>query len=201
MGAALAWRWAVRRVVVREPEQSGCLPSARAGSVTLLKVKGRTGVDGWEGWRGRCRVGDRPRPAGAGRAGPCGAARPPTAPGLRRTWMGRWTVPGYPESGAARSRRRRGSGGWCSFASIAVGGGRRPRRGCAVARSPSGRVNRWTWRTRSAGISPESFREREAARCRSDPVSSSALDADAWLMFRSLHQHRQPNIGIQLQNQ
>jgi hypothetical protein len=48
---------------------------------------------------------------------------------------------------------------------------------------PSGRVNRWTWRTRSAAISPEPFREREAARCRSDWVSSSALDVDACLML------------------
>jgi hypothetical protein len=35
------------------------------------------------------------------------------------------------------------------------GDGRRPRRGCATVMSPSGRVNRWTWRTRSAATSPE----------------------------------------------
>jgi len=37
--------------------------------------------------------------------------------------------------------RQHGAGGW-----------RRPRRGYAVVLSRSGRVNRWTWRTRSAAI-------------------------------------------------
>jgi hypothetical protein len=41
--------------------------------------------------------------------------------------------------------------------------------------------------------------EREAARCRGDPVSSAALSAGACLMFRSIYQHLQLNIGIQLQ--
>jgi hypothetical protein len=66
-------------------------------------------------------------------------------------------------------------GWWRVVASTAAGGGRRPRLGCAMVLSPSGRVNRWTWRTRSAAISPEPLREREAARCRNDPVSCSAL--------------------------
>jgi Family of unknown function (DUF6247) len=35
---------------------------------------------------------------------------------------------------------------WCSSASTAVGGGRRPRRGCAGVKSWSGRANRWRWR-------------------------------------------------------
>ena len=38
-------------------------------------------------------------------------------------------------------------GGWCSFVSMAAGGGRRPRFGFGGVLSPSGRVNRWTWRT------------------------------------------------------
>ena len=38
------------------------------------------------------------------------------------------------------------------FASTVAGGGRRPRRGCAAAKSLSGRVSRWTWRTRSAAL-------------------------------------------------
>jgi hypothetical protein len=33
------------------------------------------------------------------------------------------------------------------------GGGRRPRRGCAMVLSPCGRVNRWRWRTRLAATS------------------------------------------------
>jgi hypothetical protein len=41
--------------------------------------------------------------------------------------------------------------------------------------------------------------EREAARCRGDPVSSAALSAGACRMFRSIYQHLQLNIGIQLQ--
>jgi hypothetical protein len=40
-----------------------------------------------------------------------------------------------------------GCGGWCSLVSMAAGGGRRPRRGYAAVLSPSGRANRWTWRT------------------------------------------------------
>jgi hypothetical protein len=51
----------------------------------------------------------------------------------------------------------------------------RVRTGCATVMSRSGTVNRWTWRTRSSAISPEPFRKRAAARCRSDPVSSAAL--------------------------
>jgi hypothetical protein len=46
----------------------------------------------------------------------------------------------------------RAGGGWCSLASTVAGGGRRPRRGCAAVLRPSGRVSRWTWRTRSAAI-------------------------------------------------
>jgi hypothetical protein len=38
-------------------------------------------------------------------------------------------------------------GGWCSLVSMAAGGGWRPRRGFGGVLSPSGRVNRWTWRT------------------------------------------------------
>jgi hypothetical protein len=56
------------------------------------------------------------------------------------------------------ARSSRVGGGWCSLAGTAAGGGRRPRHGCAAVLSPSGRVNRWTWRTRSAAISPELFR-------------------------------------------
>ena len=45
------------------------------------------------------------------------------------------------------------------FARQHGGGGRRPRRGCATVMSPSGRVSRWTWRTRSAATSPEPSRK------------------------------------------
>jgi hypothetical protein len=76
------------------------------------------------------------------------------------------------------------------------GGGRRPRRGCAVVLSPRGRVNRWRWRTRSAATSAQLSREREAARCRGDPVSSPALCADACSMCRSLRQRHGDNIGV-----
>jgi hypothetical protein len=48
-------------------------------------------------------------------------------------------------------------GGWCSLVSTLTSGGRRPRRGCATVTSLSGKVSRWTWRTRSAAISPELF--------------------------------------------
>ena len=41
--------------------------------------------------------------------------------------------------------------GWwwvvCSLVSTVAGGGRRPRRGCGGVLSPSGRANRWAWRT------------------------------------------------------
>jgi hypothetical protein len=65
--------------------------------------------------------------------------------------------------------------GGCSLVSTAALVGLRPRRGCATVMSRSGRVDRWTWRTRSAAISPEPLRERRAASCRSDRVSSAAL--------------------------
>src|SRR5215211_906597 len=45
------------------------------------------------------------------------------------------------------------------FASTVAGGGRRPRRGRAMVLSLSGRVSRWTRKTRSAAISPEPFSE------------------------------------------
>jgi hypothetical protein len=43
------------------------------------------------------------------------------------------------------------------FVSMAAGGGRQPRSGCAAVVSLSGRVNHWPWRTRSAATSPEPF--------------------------------------------
>ena len=60
----------------------------------------------------------------------------------------------------ARSTRDRGPlghvvEGWWRVVFVrhtVAGRGRRPRRGYAVVLSPSGRVNRWTWRTRSAAI-------------------------------------------------
>jgi hypothetical protein len=79
--------------------------------------------------------------------------------------------------------------GWWRVVFVRQHGGRRPRRGCAAVSSPSGRVNRWTWRTRSAAISPEPLREGEAARCRSDRVSSSALSAVVCVMFGSVSKH------------
>jgi hypothetical protein len=120
--------------------------------------------------------------------------------GSSRTWTRRWTRRGRPGASGTSATSSRAGGGWCSLVSTAVGGGGRPRRGYAAAMSRSGRVNRWTWRTRSAAISPESFREREAARCRSDPVSS-ALDADACLKLVSSSASTTRIWGIQLQNQ
>ena len=87
-------------------------------------------------------------------------------------------------------------GGWCSRASMAAAGGRRPRRGCAVARSPSGRVNPWTWRTRSAATSPELFTKSVRPRCRSDPVSCSAPYAYECPTYRFLYQHLQLQYGL-----
>jgi hypothetical protein len=48
--------------------------------------------------------------------------------------------------------------GWWRVVFARQHGGRRLRRGCAMVMSPSGRVDRWTWRTRSAVMSPEPFR-------------------------------------------
>ena len=73
---------------------------------------------------------------------------------------------------------------------------RRPRRGCAVARSPSGRVNPWTWRTRSAATSPELFTKSVRPRCRSDPVSCSAPYAYECPTYRFLYQHLQLQYGL-----
>jgi hypothetical protein len=69
------WGWACRAVARTD------MPSrpSRLGH----PPKRRTGVDGEEGWHGRCRVGDRPRPAGMGRVGPCGAARRRPRPGAQ----------------------------------------------------------------------------------------------------------------------
>ena len=106
---------------------------------------------------------------------------------FEQTWTRRWTWPGRPGTSGRSAMSSRAGGGWSSLVSTVAGGGRRPRPGFGGVLTPSGRVNRWTWRTRSAAISPEPFREREAARCRSDRVSSSALEVDACLMLGSLN--------------
>jgi hypothetical protein len=67
------------------------------------------------------------------------------------TWIGR------PRIWGRWAMSSRAGGGWCLFASMAAGGGRPRTHGCATVMSASGRVNCWTWRTRSAAISNEPF--------------------------------------------
>jgi hypothetical protein len=183
---------------------------ARAGSVT--QTERTIDLAGEEVWRERGRVGDRPGPAGAGwSVRPCPT---PTTPGSSRNWTRRWPRPGRPGICGPSARSWRRGIESCSSASTAVNSERRPRRGCAGAKSLSGRANRWRWTTRSAVTSHEPFpksarracsgagdavRVGVLGRCSSDRVSSSVLDADGCSMCRFLHQLYSDNFCVQLQ--
>jgi hypothetical protein len=107
----------------------------------------------------RGRAGDRSRAARAGRIDPVPPCLTPTRPGSTRIWTRRWTWPGRPGTFGRSAMWSRAGGGWCSLVSMVVGGGRRPRRGCAAVLGPTGGVNCWTWRMRSAATSPEPSRK------------------------------------------
>jgi len=102
----------------------------------------------------------RTRPRRAPAAGsPCPTAAccctcpTPTASASSRNWTRRWTQPGLPGTCDHSGTSSRRGGGWCLPANAAAHGGRPPRRGCAAARSPIGRANRWMSTMRSAAIS------------------------------------------------
>jgi hypothetical protein len=104
--------------------RGGCLLAVRPGRSTLglpsgarTGMKGRpsrlrhtterkTGLDGEKAWCEGGGVGDRPGPAAAGRAGPCGSARRRPRPVRAGPGSGTGHCPVGPGSGAARSRRR-----------------------------------------------------------------------------------------------
>jgi hypothetical protein len=69
----------------------------------------------------------------------------------------RWTWPDRPGTCGRSATSSRAGGVWYSLVSTVAGGGRRSRPGFGGVLSPSGSVDRWTWRTRPAAVSPESF--------------------------------------------
>jgi hypothetical protein len=56
-------------------------------------------------------------------------------------------MPGRSGTCGRSATSSRAGGGWSSLVSTVAGGGRRPWRGFGGVLSPSGSVNRWTWRT------------------------------------------------------
>ena len=111
----------------------------------------------------------------SGSSGSVSPCLTPTEPGSSRTTGQALDMAGRPGLSGRSAMSSRAGGGWCSLVSTVASGGRRPRRGCAMAMSPSGRANRWTWRTRSAAVSPEPF--PPSARRHVAPASGIILGA------------------------
>jgi hypothetical protein len=113
---------------------------ARAGSVHTHQRK--TGLDARShGVSGTEPAAVQSCPSGLSRS--VASCLTPTGPRVSsRTWTRRWTRLGRPGTSGRSARSSRAGGGWRSLVSTVAGGGRRPRRGCAVVLSPSGRVNR-----------------------------------------------------------